>query len=73
MTAAYVDARGKLLQHMDRLAVIKTGGSPPPVNVEIDLSNRCSLGCEWCHFAYTHTRGPFKGKRAKPSWCRRRR
>lgn len=38
-----------------------------PVNVEIDLSNRCSLGCEWCHFAYTHTRGPLKGKRPKPA------
>ena len=35
--------------------------------MEIDLSNRCSLGCEWCHFAYTHTRGPLKGKRAKPA------
>lgn len=36
------------------------------MNVEIDLSNRCSLGCQWCHFAYTHTRGPLAGKRAKP-------
>jgi MoaA/NifB/PqqE/SkfB family radical SAM enzyme len=51
---------------MDRLHAIQQGHRPPPVNVEIDLSNRCSLGCEWCHFAYTHTRGPLAGKRDKP-------
>lgn len=62
----FIDPRSKLLQHVDRIAQIKAGEVPPPVNVEIDLSNRCSLGCEWCHFAYTHTRGPLKGKRQKP-------
>ena len=46
--------------------MLKAGGVPPPVNVEIDLTNRCSLGCEFCHFAYTHTRGPLAGKRDKP-------
>lgn len=54
----YINPRNKLLQHIDRIASIKAGGNPPPVNVEIDLSNRCDLGCEFCHFAYTHTRGP---------------
>ena len=63
---SYIDPHAKLFQHMDRLAAIKHGGRPAPVNVEIDLSNRCSLGCEWCHFAYTHTRGPLAGKRDKP-------
>ncbi len=62
----YIDPRLKLLQHVDRLAALKTGAYASPINVEIDLSNRCSLGCEWCHFAYTHTRGPLAGKREKP-------
>lgn len=61
-----IDPRGKLLAHLDRLAALQAGQTPPPINVEIDLSNRCSLGCEWCHFAYTHTRGPLAGKREKP-------
>src|SRR5512139_761362 len=63
----YIDPRSKLLQHVDRLAALKRGEIPAPVNVEIDLSNRCSLGCEWCHFGYTHTRGPLAGKRDKPN------
>jgi MoaA/NifB/PqqE/SkfB family radical SAM enzyme len=62
----YIDPKMKLLQHLDRLATLKNGQYTPPVNVEIDLSNRCSLGCEWCHFAYTHTRGPLAGQREKP-------
>lgn len=64
---SYIDPAGKLLAHIDRLADLKDGGTPSPINIEIDLSNRCSLGCEWCHFAYTHTRGPLAGKRGKPS------
>lgn len=56
-----MDPARKLLGHVDRLAAIKAGKRPPPVNVEIDLSNRCSLGCRWCHFAYTHSRGPLAG------------
>lgn len=63
----YIDPAGKLFGHMDRLLELRRGRVPAPVNVEIDLSNRCSLGCEWCHFAYTHTRGPLTGKRPKPA------
>jgi GTP 3',8-cyclase len=63
---SYIDPGGKLLAHLPRLAMLQAGGVPDPINIEIDLSNRCSLGCEWCHFAYTHTRGPLKGKREKP-------
>ncbi len=64
---SYIDPAHKLFSHTDRLGEIKTRGKTrAPINVEIDLSNRCSLGCEWCHFAYTHTRGPLKGKQAKP-------
>ena len=62
-----IDPRNKVFGHLDRLAALQRGERPPPVSVEIDLSNRCSLGCEWCHFAYTHTRGPLAGKREKPA------
>lgn len=62
----YINPRTKLFQHMDRLAAIQAGGRPAPVNVEIDLSNRCDLKCAGCHFAYTHTRGPWAGKQEKP-------
>jgi len=64
---SYIDPRHKVLTHLGRLQDIKAGRTPPPINVEIDLSNRCSLGCEWCHFAYTHTRGPLAGKVATPN------
>ena len=64
---SYIDPFYKVLWHTDRIAQLKWAGrTGAPVNVEIDLSNRCSLGCEWCHFAYTHTRGPLAGKRDKP-------
>lgn len=62
----FINPKTKILWHSDRLAAIKRGENPPPINVEIDLSFRCSLGCQGCHFAYTHTRGPLAGKRDKP-------
>jgi MoaA/NifB/PqqE/SkfB family radical SAM enzyme len=49
----------KALSHIDRLAKWHAGGKPAPVTIEWDLSNRCYLGCEGCHFAYTHTKGPW--------------
>jgi len=61
-----IDPKAKLFQHLDRLADIKAGKKPAPVNVEIDLSNRCDLKCGGCHFAYTHTRGPWAGHADKP-------
>jgi len=63
---SYINPSAKLFQHLDRLAAIRAGERPAPVNVEIDLSNRCSHGCSFCHFAYTHTRGPLAGKVDKP-------
>jgi len=64
---SFINPRSKVLYHSDRIAQLRaTGNTNAPVNVEIDLSNRCSHGCQWCHFAYTHTRGPLTGKRAKP-------
>lgn len=51
----YIAPRSKLFYHVDRLHEIRaTGNTTAPVNVEIDLSNRCQLGCEWCL-----TRGAF--------------
>lgn len=55
----YIDPRAKPLRHLDRLAAWQKGGMAPPVTLEWDLSNRCSLGCAACHFAHTHTRGPW--------------
>lgn len=51
---SFIDPNGKLMKHIDRLAEIKAGLHPAPVNVEIDLSNRCNLACKGCHMAYTH-------------------
>ena len=62
----FISPHTKLFRHMDRLEAIQQGRIQAPINIEIDLSNRCSLGCEWCHFAYTHTRGRLIGKQAKP-------
>lgn len=64
---SYIDPRAKLGGHLETLAALRRGERPAPVNVEIDLSNRCSLGCQGCHFGYTHTRGPLAGKRDKPA------
>jgi MoaA/NifB/PqqE/SkfB family radical SAM enzyme len=64
---SYINSKQKIFFHVDRINEIRaTGNTVAPVNVEIDLSNRCSHGCSWCHFAYTHTRGPLAGKRDKP-------
>jgi MoaA/NifB/PqqE/SkfB family radical SAM enzyme len=54
----YIDPRGKLMAHMPRLAMLQQGDVPPPVNIEVDLSNRCQLGCVFCHFSHVHVRGP---------------
>lgn len=58
--SSYID-REKVFAHLDRMAAWRAGEKPAPVTVEWDLSNRCSLGCSQCHFAYTHTRGPLAG------------
>lgn len=58
----YVDPSGKPFAYIDRLAEWSRGETPAPVTIEWDLSNRCVLGCQDCHFAYTHTRGPWAGR-----------
>lgn len=55
----YIDPQGKVFAYMDRLVAWQRGERPAPVTVEWDLSNRCVLGCEACHFAHTHVRGPW--------------
>lgn len=68
----YIAPRSKLFAHLDKLQAIKdyaahpVGQRPAPLNIELDASWRCSHGCDFCHFAYTHTRGPLKGKQDKP-------
>jgi len=56
----------KVFSHLDRLTAWRDGDTPAPVTVEWDLTNRCSLGCEGCHFAHTHTKGPWAGKALLP-------
>jgi MoaA/NifB/PqqE/SkfB family radical SAM enzyme len=55
---SYVEP-SKAFAHLDILAAWKRGEKPAPVTVEWDLSNRCTLGCQSCHFAHTHTKGPW--------------
>lgn len=52
----------KVYAHLDRLAAWQSGAKPAPVTVEWDLSSRCYLGCQSCHFAHTHTKGPWVRK-----------
>lgn len=63
---SYIAPRSKLFRHLDRLQEIQQGKKPAPINVELDFSLRCDLACAGCHFAYTHTRGPWAGKAEKP-------
>lgn len=58
MTLNHTDYRRKLLGHLDRIQALKADRIEPPINVEIDLSMRCNLGCFGCHFAHTHSKGP---------------
>jgi MoaA/NifB/PqqE/SkfB family radical SAM enzyme len=57
-----INPRAKALRHIDRLAQWQAGAKPAPVTVEWDLSNRCSLGCQDCHFAHTHSKGPWTAR-----------
>jgi len=61
----FINPQAKTLAHMDRLVDWNRGHKPAPVTVEWDLSNRCVLGCQDCHFAHTHTRGPWMVKDRK--------
>jgi MoaA/NifB/PqqE/SkfB family radical SAM enzyme len=57
----------KIFAHIDRLAAWRSGHTPAPVTVEFDLTNTCSLGCQFCHFRHTHVAGPWAAQEtAKP-------
>lgn len=42
----------KMLRHMDRIAAWQRGELPPPVTVELDLTNLCNHACPDCSFSY---------------------
>lgn len=56
----------KVFAHLGRLQAWRDGEKPAPVTIEWDLSNRCSRGCQGCHMAYTHARGPLTGAHDGP-------
>lgn len=58
----YINPSGKVLRYPEKIAALRRGEFFPPVGVEIDLTNRCNLGCKFCHFGYTHSRGFLAGK-----------
>ncbi len=58
----YIAPQAKVLRHLDRIVGWQSGATPAPVTVEWDLSNRCFLGCQDCHFSHTHVRGPWATK-----------
>ncbi len=59
---SFINPRGKVLRHLSRIAGWNRGEKPSPVTIEWDLSNRCVLGCQDCHFAHTHVKGPWATK-----------
>jgi MoaA/NifB/PqqE/SkfB family radical SAM enzyme len=56
----------KVYAHLDRIQAWRDGDKPAPVTVEWDLSNRCDRGCQACHMAYTHVRGPLANSHDGP-------
>lgn len=41
-----------MFQHLDRLAKWQSGRLPPPITVELDLTNACNHACPGCTFSY---------------------
>ena len=38
----------KMVNHLDRIRMIKNGKIPAPVTAQIDLCNMCQLNCSFC-------------------------
>jgi MoaA/NifB/PqqE/SkfB family radical SAM enzyme len=47
-----IDPSAKILRFPDVLAAIRRGERVWPLNVEMDLTNRCNAKCQHCAFAY---------------------
>ena len=64
-------APSKAFAHLDRLTAWGRGDHPAPVTLEWDLTERCHLGCQSCHFAHTHVRGPWasRDRRLPVGWA----
>ncbi len=62
----FISPKSKLYSHLPTIEAIRQGKRPPPINVELYPTFRCDLKCHGCHFAYTHTRGPWVGHADKP-------
>jgi len=58
----FINPRTKAFSHLSRLQQWRQGGRPAPVSLEVDLTARCSLGCQSCHQAHTHSRGPWTSR-----------
>lgn len=44
----------KILRHPERLAIWKTGGTPPPISTELFATNECNNSCSFCRFRVFH-------------------
>lgn len=63
-------APSKVFAHLDRVRAWSSRHRPAPVTLEWDLTERCYLGCQSCHFAYTHQKGPWvtRDRRLPMAW-----
>lgn len=63
----YIDPHGKAVSReaLSRVWQWQDGSPAAPMTIEVDLSSRCDLGCLGCHFAYTHTRGPWASTKGR--------
>lgn len=54
MAERLIDPGNKILRFPDVLAAIRRRERVWPLNVEMDLTNRCNAGCRHCDFRYMH-------------------
>lgn len=50
----HIDPLRKILRYPEILVKMQAGLRVWPINIELDLSNRCNLRCKHCDFAYIH-------------------
>ena len=49
----YIDPTRKILRHPTQIHSMRAGCLTYPINIELDLSDRCNLRCTHCDFAHT--------------------